>query len=266
MSFKIIEYLEIISEITTEWTTKCPSCGGKLKVKKENNAYLCVTQHCTPTEIRKSLGLKCRDAILTQTKYIQPLPLINRNFGKIDEYIPQFTVEKNETLYYYNPHFTVKRIDLGKNKKAFYPYFRINNEWVKSSQVSAEDKFLLSSFYHEDLITNPKESIIITEGEKCTDFILREFGLKCITPSGFGWSEKWLKYHLARLNLNGILVIPDHDKVGLEKAMLVQRVAWTLDIPCSIKFLYPILNENKDIADIKDSEKDLIREAIHKIA
>lgn len=262
MSFKIIDYLEIISEITTEWTTKCPSCGGKLKVKKENNAYLCVTQGCSPKEIRKTLGLRCKESAFIQTKFIKPLPLVEKKLGKITEYIPQFTVENNETLYYYNPHFTVKRVDINKKKKAFYPYFRVNNEWVKSSQVSTEDKFLLSSFYNEDLVTNPNESIIITEGEKCTDFILREFGLKCITPSGFGWSEKWLKYHLARLNLNGILVIPDHDKTGLEKAMLVQRVAWVLNIPCSIKFLYPYLNEDKDIADIEPSEKKIILEAI----
>lgn len=262
MSFQIIEYLNIISEISTEWTTTCPSCGGKLKVKKDNNAYLCVTQKCPTNKIRKSLGLKCREAIFIQTKYITPISLENRNFAAVpDDYEPKYTVENNETLYVYNPHFSVKRVDLAKKKKAFYPYFRINNEWVKSSEVPAEDKLLLSSFYYEYLV-EPQDIVLITEGEKCTDFILENFKLKCITPSGFGWSEKWLKYHLAKLNLGGILIIPDHDKAGIEKAMLLQRVAWTLDIPCNIKFLYPYLGEEKDIADISDSEKTKILESI----
>ena len=58
MTFRIIDYLEILYEITTEWTAKCPKCGGKLKVKKDNGAYKCVTEECEPIEIRKALGFK----------------------------------------------------------------------------------------------------------------------------------------------------------------------------------------------------------------
>lgn len=261
MTFKIIEYLEIVSEITTEWTTKCPVCDGKLKVKKDNGAYKCFTQGCSTNKIRKTLGLKCRDVPFTQTKFIKPIPLEDKNFSLVPNYEPHYKVQNNEIFYSYNPYFVVKRVNQSTGKKVFYPYFKINNQWKKSRECYSEDKFLLSSFYYEHLIEEG-DIVFITEGEKCTDFILENFGVKCITPAGFCWNESWLKYHLAKLNLGGICIIPDHDKVGFEKAYLTQRIAWTLEIPCTVEPLQGILEEGKDIADLNKKEIQKVRKKI----
>lgn len=262
MKFSIINRLEIISEITTEWTTICPVCNGKIKVRKDNGAYLCVGKGCKPEKIRKELGLKVRNVNFLPQRLIDPLPLNDRQFSHVYQEVEPPDIKDNETFYIYNPYFLIKRVDLSKSKKVFYPYFNVNNQWKQSKYVASEDKLLLSGFYRSNLVEK-NDIVIIAEGEKCTDFIINTFHLKCITPCGFGWSENWLKYHLPLLNLGGIIIIPDHDPTGIQKAFLLQRVAWTLRIPCSIKFLYPYLNEDKDIADISQDEVNHIKSRIY---
>ena len=262
MRFKIIDRLEIISEITTEWTTRCPVCNGKIKVRKDNGAYLCVTKRCNPKEIRKAVGLKINNVSFLPQRLIDHIPLESKEFSKIYTPIEPPHKKDNQTFYTYNPHFLIKRIDISKSKKAFYPYFNLENKWLQSRDVKSEDKFLLSSFYRANLVEN-NDIVLVAEGEKCTDFIINTFNLKCITPCGFGWSENWLKYHLPLLNLKGIMIIPDHDPTGIQKAFLLQRVAWLLQIPCSIKFLYPYLNADKDIADISQDEVNIIKRRLY---
>ncbi len=263
MSFKIKDYVEIVSEIQSEWTAICPCCKTpKLKIKKENNAYICVnTPQCTTEEIRAKLGRKKMDTF-KYVPYLEPLSLINSKtdlkLGKITD-IQNIEIpvkNNNKTIYKYNDFFIIERIDISKKKKVFYPYFKVDNNWVKSSEVP--NKLNYSSFYREDLLL-PHELTLVVEGEKCTDFVISNLGLKCITPPGFGWSVNWLKEKLQNLQTSGIIIVPDHDKVGLEKAYMFQRVAWELKIPCSVVLMFNVLSDTRDIADLDIKSQDLIK-------
>jgi len=269
MTFKIKDYVEIISEISTEWTAICPNCKmPKLKIKKNNGAYLCVnTPFCTTDQIRTKLGKKKRNEE-KYVPYLEPLSLINLKhdfkIGKITEEIEMPIKHKEKTVYSYNNFFKVDRIDIFKKKKSFYPYYKINDKWIKSSDVSSDiNKTDLSCFYRSYLLL-PHELMLVVEGEKCTDFVIQNLKLKCVTPPGLGWSYEWLKINLQKLNPAGIIIIPDHDKAGIDKAYLLQRVAWELKIPCSVIFIYEILTQEKDIADLNDKDLKIVREKLEK--
>lgn len=267
--FNILDYVSITSEIATEYTAECPKCGGKLKIKKDNKAYLCVASACTPKQIRSCLKVERKEYTRYVEPVIEPRIITSGSFVSIDDLSAYLTTVKKENVTYfkYSDNFAVKRIDHppkeGKKNKVFYPYYRINDKWLDASEVSQQDKIRLSCFYKQDLLSTTG-IILVVEGEKCADFAIANLGIQTTTAVGFGWSVEWLAHKLRCLKPAKILVLPDHDEAGKRKAYLLQKECWKQSIECNVFFEFSVFSETTDIADLDNEQLNKLREKLSK--
>lgn len=270
-NFRIYNYLPVLKEISTEYSLECPVCGGKIKARKDNGAYLCVSNNCSVESIRKALNLKAKPLIefkRLREPIIPPVVISKGSFVPlVEEHKKELfntTKEGNITWYRYSPFFSIKRVETTQGK-SFYPYYLVNDQWVESHKVSEECKKKNSSFYKEYLMPS-KGIILMVEGEKCVDYAHQHLGLYATTPpAGFGWSQRWLSDRLKIWRPEQICILPDPDKVGQQKAFLVQKICWIIGIPCTIKLLPSFFSNGRDVADLNSSEITKLKDTLWKL-
>lgn len=248
------ESLNLISETPAQAVFECPVCAGKsLKMSRSSGAYCCFSSGCDVSSIRKHLGLKTKSFYDTSRKTSNPVFLNPDNIDFAKCFFPEqahkhfFYKKHNQfavrTEYHYSDSQRVDRIKLlGNNEKIFYPLSLVNNKWV----IGKNGKDF--QFYNQKHLSNFKDkTVIIVEGEKCSDY-LSQF-LYAISPVGYGsGSYSYLSNQIKSMSFSvkNFLVLADADKIGLKKANLIQQVAWENYIPCTVLSL----SEGHDIYDI----------------
>lgn len=251
--FNLIDYynkgkLELISELATELCFKCPSCGGKLKYKKLDWAYLCVTENCSTTQIRESLGLSSSNSVHSSTLVIKQ-PTITK-FDALMVSPPDYQLAKQYqigdrriTYFSYSNEFIVERVDYDDEQpKQLFPKYRINNQWVYGRGNN-------SLLFNQQYLTDG--SVLLAEGEKCADIVTSITGWLTLSPPAFGWNNSYLIAQLSNPHITGIIYLPDNDKIGKIKADLIKYVAWSLGKPCYIVPLDDVTSDDGgDIADL----------------
>jgi len=257
--FRILDYadqLEFVKETNTQLTCRCPVCFSKLQISKRNSAYFCVSD-CDPVDIRRNMDLpttnRYQPKIYVPPKSI-PLPRkidlhtcdIVYNLETQSFFHPRLQKQAHKTIYQYGEIYRIVRLDIeDDDEKMFYPNKLVDGKWG----VEACDKH---PFFNENAITQKNKFVTLVEGEKCA-VALSEQGILAITPPPFGWSEDRLKVAFDRIyyDIEGVLVIPDNDAVGLTKAVRVQNACWRSGLPCRILNLEDYYRvEKEDIADL----------------
>jgi len=240
--------LEILSELATEICYKCPSCGGKLKYKKLDWAYLCVTENCSTAQIRTALGLSSSNGIITPSTLVIKQPTITK-FDELMVSPPHYQLAKQYqignrriTYFSYSDEFIVERVDYDDEQpKQLFPKYRVGNKWIYGRGKN-------TSLFNQRYITNG--SVLIAEGEKCAD-IVSSTGWLTLSPPSFGWSNNYLMAQLSNPHITGIIYLPDNDKIGRVKSDLIKYVAWSLGKPFYLVPLDDVTSDNGgDIADL----------------
>ena len=264
--FNILDYINemvLIKETPSRYKVRCPHCNSTLVIAKTTSragAYMC-TAGCDPIDIKSALGVKTKTNnnnynFIPPKKTLKILPVKEGKFYRFKEIPVSYLKEDNCTYYLYSRDFRVERIDK-KTGKICIGYYLVKGkmERIDRCNLSKQEKIIKSTFYY---LPKKKEELkgkiaLMVEGEKCVNCIMKRTRICAITPPGHGWTREWLKYHLVRLPVNGIIMIPDHDKAGWHKRDLVQSICAELYIPfTSISFSF--LNEEVDVADLSDEQ------------
>lgn len=241
--------LEILSELTTEICYKCPSCGGKLKYKKLDWAYLCVTENCSTAQIRTALGLSSSSGIITPSTLVIKQPTITK-FNELMVSPPHYQLAKQYqignrhiTYFSYSDEFIVERVDYDDEQpKQLFPKYKVGNQWIYGRGKN-------TSLFNQRYITNG--SVLIAEGEKCADIVSSITGWLTLSPPSFGWSNNYLFAQLSNPHITGIIYLPDNDKIGKVKSDLIKYVAWSLGKPFYLVPLDDVTSDDGgDIADL----------------
>jgi phage pi2 protein 07 len=257
--FNILNYadqLEFVAENNTQLTYRCPVCFSKLQVSKRKLAYMCVSD-CSSSDIRAHLDIP-RSADYFPKVYVAPKPIplprkinLHKCNAKYDLeqqhfFHPKYEESAVKTIYNYSPHHRIVRMDLLESgEKMFYPNKKIDGRW----QIVADEQH---PFFNEDKIHQKDTFVTLVEGEKCAVELSKQ-GILAITPPPFGWGENRLEEGFKRLyyDIDGVLVIPDNDIVGLKKAVRVQNACWRVGLPCRILNLEDYYcTEKEDVADL----------------
>ena len=240
--------LEILSELATEICYKCPSCGGKLKYKKLDWAYLCVTENCSTAQIRTALGLSSSNKVQLTSNLVIKQPIITK-FDALMVSPPHYQLAKQyqigdrrTTYFSYSDEFIVERVDSNSQPKQLFPKYRVGNEWKYGRGKN-------TSLFNQRYITNG--SVLIAEGEKCADIVTSITGWLTLSPPSFGWSNNYLMAQLSNPHITGIVYLPDNDKIGRVKSDLIKYVAWSLGKPFYVVPLDDVTSDDGgDIADL----------------
>lgn len=266
--FRILDYadqLEFVKETNTQLTCRCPVCFSKLQINKRNSAYMCVSD-CDPKDIRRNMDIPT--SVHYQPRiYVPPKPIILPR--KIDLHTcdivynletqsffhKRINKQAHKTVYQYSDIYRIVRLDIeDDNEKMFYPNKLVDGKW----DIIADENH---PFFNEDKIKQKNKFITLVEGEKCA-VALSEQGILAITPPPFGWSEDRLQKAFERIfyDVDGVLVIPDNDAVGLTKAVRVQNACWRTGLPCRILNLEDYYRvEKEDVADLISRGLDIKR-------
>ena len=244
--------LEVLSELPTEICYKCPSCGGKLKYKKLDWAYLCVTENCSTAQIRTALGLSSSSGIITPSTLVIKQPTITK-FDELMVSPPHYQLAKQYqigdrhiTYFSYSDEFIVERVDYDDEQpKQLFPKYRVGNKWIYGRGKN-------TSLFNQRYITNG--SVLIAEGEKCADIVSSITGWLTLSPPSFGWSNNYLIAQLSNPHITGIIYLPDNDKIGRVKSDLIKYVAWSLGKPFYVVPLDDVTSDDGgDIADLANT-------------
>lgn len=276
MTFNIIDHLDqmvIKKETVSRYRVQCPCChDGTVVISRQSGskagAYFCTNQ-CTPASIRESLGVKNYNS--KQREYQLPKKTLKYTpvkGGKFYHYkkLPKTCIKsKNDTYYLYSPQFRVHRIDRS-NGKICLPYYLVGKSFkrIDEAELSSESIISHSCFYYlpSNIEAIANKIVLMVEGEKCCNTIMEKMGIACITPPGHGWNKKWLKHHLIRLPVKGIIMIPDHDQPGKHKKEMVQNICAELYMPFSAFYFPDLLTETIDVADLNDHDFQRIKERL----
>lgn len=251
-----IDQLEFVSENNTQLTYRCPVCFSKLQISKRKSAYMCVSD-CSSTDIRAHLDIPSsphyRPKVYVPPNRI-PLPRTIRLHTCDIEYDleeqffihPKYNEQAVKTIYNYTPEHRIVRMDLLESgEKMFYPNKKVDDRW----QIIADEKH---PFFNEINITQKDRFVTLVEGEKCAVALSKQ-GILAITPPPFAWGENRLQEAFGRIfyDIDGVLVIPDNDIVGLKKAVRVQNACWRVGLPCRILNLEEYYRvEKEDVVDL----------------
>lgn len=265
--------LELLKEIPSQYTVRCPVCNGKIQIKKQNGAYFCVTGWCRPNDIRPLLGesISKYSTNIINDFYkpsfsnfnIEDLKIEKKNIDyKLRQENFYSNVYKENVLashYYYDSTHKLYRLDLleSKEKCVFPNYFDIfTNNWK-----TGVDSNSLFPWYNHEFISSDDKVFTIVEGEK-TAHITTSTGLIALTPPlGFGWSEDYLKRELMRYagRVKGFLLIPDNDETGMNKMLKFAKVCDKMSIQTQLLDLKNYyLKKGDDLADLIERGYNII--------
>jgi len=258
--------LEKIGENNTETVFTCPVCNGKIKARKDNGAYLCVTNYCDKADIRAKLGASSKDEYKPPplSSFINPVHLhvLKPPIPKPDNYeepIIKNLKDRRITTYKYNDTCLIERVDYidkGK-KKEFYPKHKVSGIWRYGGSSPAFKLF--NSRY---INVRKNGCILIAEGEKTANLISVATNYLCLSPPVFGWKQDYISNQLTLPNISGVLYFADNDEAGAAKAKIVKLAAWSVGIPCAIFSNYSRpLGDGEDLVDLYENNiniKELI--------
>jgi hypothetical protein len=269
--FKLSDYIDkltIVCEKNTEITFICPICGSnKLKFNKSNFAYKCYENFCSSKSIREKLGFRNTydeqtkgSSIIIEESVTWKYNNNTYNFITVDNYKKakiQNIGKKTITNYKYNDNCIVQRVDYEneQKRKDIFPKYKNNEVWTYGSN----NKFGL---FNSCFIAK-QGLVIMVEGEKCADELTAFSSYLTLTPPAFGWNVNYLTCSFIDFLpfITGILYLPDNDKIGLEKANIIQKASWANSIPCKIINLskYFTMELGEDIYDLLLRESNIIK-------
>lgn len=262
MTFRILDFahkMHVTENINTQVTFACPVCGGKLKVRKANQAYKCYTNNCSVLDIKKAIGV----ASQLESEYIYKPAVSETEFPQrvrlwqltMPYNLPE--VRGNKIIYHYNANALVERIEATETTaKRFYPKHRNKaGNWIWG------DSPLHGWYNQEQLIVRQNANVLfIVEGEKTASAFCSNTHWLALSPPGFGWSEIWLKLNLLKLVpvIDAVIYVPDNDSPGAAKAKLIQQCCWRVNLGCLILNLDNYYEHpGDDIADLIDRKLDV---------
>lgn len=255
-----IHKLPIISEQNTQYTLRCPVCLGKIIVKKSNGAYSCVGAKCSTLEIRKAFDLPTYKQSQDTFSYVRPdkisipKPIVlhqvvdYKSPTNVSTYVDRSGVNTVRTEYVYDDEHITVRLDREGHDKAFYSTYQ--GRMISDPNVC---------LFNENLITDCSKVVLFVEGEK-TAIEVCKHGYLALTTPAFCWSDVRLKAQLSDLffSTRGIVVVPDNDETGLDKAIKVQLAAWSCGIACNILNLKKYYEqEGDDLYDLLERGFDI---------
>jgi|SanBayMetagenome_1026888.scaffolds.fasta_scaffold01466_14 hypothetical protein len=269
--FKLADYyhagkLNLINELGTEYTFECPVCGGKLKCHKNTGKYSCYTGNCSPNSIRTKLGA---NPITTSnlpppiSSFIKPViptsldPPIKRTSTYQLPKVRRLS-DRTITTYIFSTLSCVERVDYNdERKKELYPKYRtnINSNWT----YGRSNNFGL---YGSSYVTT-SGSVLMTEGEKCADYIMRNTDYVCLSAPTFAQEDvSYIASNLTNPKITSVIFLPDNDERGRKKATAVMQACWAVSKPYFI-FDYGeaahTMSDGDDIVDIAGRDYDIRR-------
>lgn len=271
--FKLADYyhagkLNLVNELATEYTFVCPVCGGKLKCRKDNNAYRCYSNYCDANTIRTKLGASpitiSEHKPPPLTSFIRPVIATS-----LDPPIKLTTTyqlpklrklsDRTITTFIFSTLSCVERVDYvdKSRKKELYPKYRTNN--TSSWTYGRSNNFgLYGSSY-----VGTSGSVLMTEGEKCADYIMQNTDYVCLSAPTFAQEDvSYIASNLTNPKITSVIFLPDNDERGRKKANAVMQACWAVGKPCFI-FDYGeaahTMSDGDDIVDIAGRGYDIRR-------
>lgn len=269
--FDYLDKLENVIEKSSYIEATCPVCGkDNFKISKSNQykgAYKCYSTGCSAKDIRKALSpnyvpdkysvspfkQKSRFNVEDLVK-VQPVPLPDE-IGLLDRIIQYNNTYHtgNKTYYYYDDIRRFVRVEFYKNNtrtsRHFWPEYRYKNSWLRGNGV---DPWPL--YANQELPdANTSNSLIMTEGEKCSNYIRFNLDLCCVTTHDWNVNKLSLLLNSVPSYIETIVYIKDSDTTGERKAQVVNTAANKVGLSCMIlpvQLFKPDALESEDIADI----------------
>jgi len=303
MTFNILDHIveqNIVSRNSSHLICICPVCQGKkLKISLSDSArgaYKCWTGQCTPSDIRKALGV-----ISEKNAHLSPFRKVNKFSpfdGAIKTRIPpislvpmkvcrlreRFVIARRgsvspitgdyleETIYSYTSSFRVLRVDIfssegDRKEKQVFIQKKENGIWIGGMPTGLIPLYANNLIFH---LENPGNTIFFVEGEKVTEFLKRE-GYAAVTactpkfnPESLVPSLKLFLFQYPFIQ--NVLIIPDNDDPGIHKADVVRYSCSLVGLSTSILFLEQVLQEslskNFDLADTTPEQFEIFKNYI----
>lgn len=275
-----LDKLTVINQTSSYIKCVCPVClNPSLKISLSNHAYgayRCYDNYCDPKDIRGAIGLldtknfhlspykqQISRSVYTDnqlTKKIESakpvIVLPETEFIRCDDYQPIISTTRNfvngskkSTIYPYSSHQRVYRLDHIEppdKKQIYLQYLDETGAWQVGNGSHTWP------VYANGLdLTHPGNTVLFTEGEKCTEYVKENYGIACVTAAAPCFQLDYL-YKIFYLffgtnkNIQQLVVVPDNDDPGKHKAEIVQKVCWYLKKPCQIIPLQQFLNLNEE--------------------
>ena len=260
-----LKNLELVKEINTEYTFKCPICKeNKLKVNKESSKYYCYANSCNSKELYKIIV--GNDRFFTSTRFVNPnnfkkinysildsINLKSNKFSQCDFDNSKYKCTNNLQTYYYREDLKLERIERKKDK-IFTPKYYYNGEWITGN--NGEFSYYLPC-------TNISKGVFVcVEGEKCT-VSLSKLGITTFNIyQPYSSNQNKISSILSELcrvysdiRAAGIMYICDNDVIGYSKGKKFVEVCNYLNIPNKLVTMndisfFSVLSEGYDIADL----------------
>lgn len=277
MTFNILEHihdLEIIEDSNTQYTIRCPICLGKIRIKKSTGVYHCFGAECPTYLIRRELGLDSnfkRDYYYKP--YVEPLPIPLAKPIILHDCDFIFKPNQSEylkdgqkvirTVYEYDDVHHMIRLDYPNTdkKKDFYPLWKIDDRFVPMGDPE-------HPFFNHSLIKDSSRYVLFVEGEK-NAITVSQLGILALTVPSFCYTTERLEKSFEKLfyAVKGVVVVPDNDPVGFQKALRIRNACYKVGISCLVlNFTNYYEQENDDLVNLIErgiDVKTLLEEKIN---
>lgn len=280
--FDYIDRLDNVIEKSSYIEAICPVCRkDNFKIAKNNQyrgAYKCYSTGCSAKDIRKALAPNYEPDKYNTSPFRQrsrfntedlvkvspvPLPSEIELLERLIEYTNTYHTG-NKTYYYYDEIRRFVRVEFFKNNtrtsRHFWPEYRFKNSWLRGNGT---DPWPLYA-NQEIPDSNTSNSLIMTEGEKCSNYIRFKLDLCCVTTHDWNVNKLSLLLNSVPNYIESIVYIKDNDVTGERKANIVNTAANKVGLSCMVvpvQLFKPDAAESEDIADV-DITKDLFTEKI----
>lgn len=142
-------------------------------------------------------------------------------------------------------------------KKDFYPKHFINGQW--NNGLGDRTQWML---YHQELLSQSSHKWILWhEGEKAVDYALSRGLISTCIVGSLAQDDNYIKSKIEYLitqNINGLVVVADHDETGYKKAQKINNIALKCSLPSvilPIELMYPFSKKGDDIVEYLSASK-----------
>lgn len=262
----------------------CPACGRhNLSVEPKTGKYQCFNG-CANDVVREAIN-PWENVKNNKLDITSPNPQViaketNKNISNKISCIENAEFSKITNLseteryidFFYDTHKFVRRNETFKDgvwkKTTVTPWYwdSTQNTWINKKG----DGFW-TPYKIEDISTKPNDWILFVEGEKCVEYARKHFRLNATTVMGSSWGVDDLKASfefIKSVGVAGIIMFPDNDPAGYNKAAKCKQICEELKIP--FIQLDPIriwadIPEGGDIADYFRKYPKSGKEKLYKI-
>lgn len=146
--------------------------------------------------------------------------------------------------------FWIYRYDPPLAKKYFTPWMKSGDQWIMKKPGKPDSGFPLLNLAR--ILSSPDKTIVISEGEKASDAIPREY----LSTTWAGGASSIDTVDFSPLRGREVILWPDKDEPGFKAMGAIQKKLEAID--CTIKTVSPLdaWEEKTDAADL--IEKDIL--------